>query len=160
MLHYSEEQFVSKIRRFAAFIGLAMTVDALFEVCNFYWIWLEFVISLCPDVWVDLASTKKVFHSLITTVFEAPLLACVFSMVSSHFACSLPQSNYFAKDSSVKCASFMPFEMRLHVLSSHVRELFFKPLRLSTIKLHGQATLISIQEWTPPWTAYQAQLAV
>ena len=32
MLHYSEEQFVSKIRRFAAFIGLAMTIDALFEV--------------------------------------------------------------------------------------------------------------------------------
>lgn len=31
MLHYSEEQFVSKIRRFAAFIGLAMTIDALFE---------------------------------------------------------------------------------------------------------------------------------
>jgi len=31
MLHYSEDQFVSKIRRFAAFIGLAMTVDALFE---------------------------------------------------------------------------------------------------------------------------------
>ena len=34
MLHYSEEQFVSKIRRFAAFIGLAMTIDALFEVIN------------------------------------------------------------------------------------------------------------------------------
>lgn len=35
MQNYSEEQFTSKIRRFAGFIGLAMTVDACFEVRYF-----------------------------------------------------------------------------------------------------------------------------
>lgn len=75
MLHYSEEQYVSKIRRFAAFIGLAMTIDALFEVINASLIDTKLTVdqlSSCPVAWAVPAFTWTVCRSLIMMECVAP----------------------------------------------------------------------------------------